>query len=547
MTDQRAPRSKRMLPPGLDGRLAFRSTKVSYPETRARRQSAPWPSTAMVHRVRFLPSGSLTEDQIDPTLVERLRAMLNVPRERFLPGAASLLEWPDPLYPFQKDGVLLLFQQRELLLADDMGLGKTVQAIAAMRALLRAGDIQRSLIVVPASLVYQWREALGTWGADLRVSTVRGSPAARSCQWAVDAHVHLTTYEAIRADFVPGRKTGPGRLWDLVVLDEAQRIKNRGMSISSVCKRIPRKRSWALTGTPLENKIDDLASILEFLQPNPEGHTPAPLAADLEMLEHHRTLQLRRRKIDVLTELPSKTVHRVPLELDGIQRATYERAEREGVVELRARGETVRITHILQLIMKLKQICNICPESGESVKLDDLSERAETLAAEGHRALVFSQFTDDLFGVRAIASRLAAYRPLTYTGAMTQIERQNTIDLFKNDDRYRLFIISLKAGGQGLNLQEASFVIHFDRWWNPAVERQAEDRSHRLGQQLPVTVYSYICVGTIEDRIEELLIQKQRLFDTLIDDVSLDLDKLLSGDELFGLFGLERPRVNRRV
>jgi SNF2 family DNA or RNA helicase len=195
--------------------------------------------------------------------------------------------------------------------------------------------------------------------------------------------------------------------------------------------------------------------------------------------------------------------------------------------------------------MKLKQICNICPESGESVKLDDLSERVQTLTAEGHRALVFSQFTDDLFGVRAIASRLAAYRPLTYTGAMTQAERQNMIALFKNDVRCRLFIISLKAGGLGLNLQDASYVVHFDRWWNPAVERQAEDRSHRLGQQLPVTVYSYICVGTIEDRIEEILVQKQRLFDTLIDNVSLDLDKLLSADELFGLFGLERPRVKR--
>jgi SNF2 family DNA or RNA helicase len=544
MSGQQLPRAQRIVP--SSGRPASRSVTVSSATARARRQVASWPLTAMVHSVRFVPNSPLTEDRVDSTLRERLRAILAVPRERFLPGTGSLLEWPGPLYPYQKDGVLLLVQRRELLLADDMGLGKTVQAIAAMRVLLRAGDIQRSLIVVPASLVYQWREALGTWGPDLRVSTVRGSPDVRSRQWAADAHVYLTTYEAIRGDLVSGCTTGPGRLWDLVVLDEAQRIKNRGTSISSVCKRIPRQRTWALTGTPLENAIDDLASVLEFLRPNLEGQVRPPLAADRAMLEHHRTLQLRRRKTDVLTELPPKTVHRVPLELDGVQRATYDRAEREGIVELRARGETVRITHILQLIMKLKQICNICPESGQSVKLDDLAERAETLTAEGHRALVFSQFTDDLFGGRAIAARLAAYRPLTYTGAMTQMERQNMIDMFKRDDRYRLFIISLKAGGQGLNLQDASYVVHFDRWWNPAVERQAEDRTHRLGQRLPVTVYSYICVGTIEDRIEELLIHKQQLFDTLIDGVSLDLDTLLSVDDLFGLFGLERPRVNRR-
>lgn len=546
MSELPVPRSQRILPPAIRRPARIGSVVVPSPMARARRLVASWPPTIAVHSVRFVQRGEVAEDRIDPLLRAHLGSVLALPRECYFPGPGSRLEWPGALFPYQERGVQFLVRWRELLLADDMGLGKTVQAIASLRILLRAGEIQRCLIVVPAGLVYQWREALGTWAPDLRVSTVRGSPEVRSRQWAVAAHVYLTTYEAIRGDLGIGRDTGPGRLWDLVVLDEAQRIKNRYAAVSSVCKRIPRQRSWALTGTPLENAIDELASVLEFLQPNPDGLVPTPLAADNQKLQRHRALQLRRRKIDVLTELPSKTVHRVPLELAGVQRATYDRAEQEGIVELRARGETVRITHILQLIMKLKQICNICPESGESVKLEDLSARAATLAAEGHRALVFSQFTDDMFGVQAIASRLAAHTPLTYTGAMTQAERQATIDLFKRDDRYRLFILSLKAGGQGLNLQEASYVVHFDRWWNPAVERQAEDRSHRLGQRLPVTVYSYICVGTIEDRIEELLIHKQQLFDTLVDGVSLDLGKLLTADELFGLFRLERPRVVRR-
>lgn len=484
--------------------------------------------------------GSVPEDRA--SLRERLRAVLAPPVVALLPRAGSILHWPASLHPFQLDGVRVLLAKPEVLLADDMGLGKTVQAIAALRILLHRGDVETALAVVPASLIHQWRHELTRWAPELRVSTVAGSREQRLFAWTVAAHVFLVTYETLRSDFSPHPGSGPRRrTWGIVLLDEAQKVKNRDADVSAVCKMLPRTRSWALTGTPLENSVDDLASILEFLQPNPRGEPARPLRFDASLVQRHEQVQLRRRKMDVLEELPPKTVNRVLLDLFGEQRRSYERAEEEGVLELRRRGETIQLTHVLQLITRLKQVCNFCPETGASAKLADLAGRLEVLAAEGHKVLVFSQYTDEIFGVRAIAHGIGAFKPLTYTGELTLQERSRRIDRFKSDPLHRALVLSLRAGGQGLNLQEASYVVHFDRWWNPATERQAEDRSHRLGQTVPVTVYTYTCAGTIEERIAQLLEEKQRLFDLVVDEVSMDLDRLLTAEDLFGLFGLRPP------
>src|SRR5581483_1895170 len=289
------------------------------------------------------------------------------------------------------------------------------------------------------------------------------------------------------------------------------------------------------------NREEDLASICEFLTPWAEGEPLLRLAPGAELRRRHASLQLRRKKEDVLADLPPKTTVEIALQLSPAQRASYERAEREGVMHLRGLGRTVRITHVLELIQRLKQIANFCPETGESAKLDDLSSRLEILSDEGHRALVFSQYVDEVHGARAIASRLATFNPLVYTGDLSSSERDRVIEAFRSDPEHRALVLSLRAGGQGLNLQEASYVFHFDRWWNPAVERQAEDRSHRLGQTSPVTVYKYLCEGTIEEKIDAVLRQKQALFDRLVDDVTIDLEKHLTQDELFALFGLEAP------
>ena len=442
--------------------------------------------------------------------------------------------------PFQEDGVKVLLESDRILLADDMGLGKTLQVIVALRVLFLGGEIESALVVAPASVLDQWRRELLKWAPDLTAMIVRGPAADRRWQWDTPVHVTLVSYDTLRSDFSDSPSSTVGRkTWDVVVSDEAQRIKNRN-STSDAVKGLKRRRSWALTGTPVENDEEELASIMEFVD-HVEGESPRRYSAGPVLRQRHRELQLRRRKEDVLADLPPKMVSKIPLELGPAQRRSYDRAEQEGIVHLRELGRDVRVQHVLELITRLKQICNAEPETGESAKFEEIRGRIETLAAGGNRALVFSQYRTSGFGVEAVAQALRDFRPLTFTGAQSPEERRDIIDRFRRDDEHKVLVVSLRAGGVGLNLQEASYVFHLDRWWNPAVERQAEDRSHRFGQTVPVHVFKYSCVNTIEERIDRILERKQELFDELVDDVSINLSSVLTARELFGLFGLEAP------
>jgi SNF2 family DNA or RNA helicase len=486
-------------------------------------------------------AGGEPPDDEGPSLAQRLAVLLQPPLESWL-AAAGVLDWPHPMHEYQRDGVRALLARRALLLADDMGLGKTVQALAALRILFHQRRAGSALLVVPAGLIPQWQRAAREWAPELRLATVHGAPADRAWQWQAPAHLYLTSYDTLRSDFTDNPASPPRRrVWGVVLLDEAQRIKNPDAEVSLVCKRLPRARAWALTGTPLENRLADLGSILEFLTPWRDGDPPPRAGTGLALLARHASLQLRRRKADVLPQLPPKRTVEVALRLGPAQRESYRRAEREGVVRLRGLGAAVQLSHVLELVTRLKQICNVCPATGESAKLADLEDRLETLTEEGHRALVFSQYVEEPFGVRALERALRRFAPVAYTGELSSAERDRAIATFAGEPDRRVLLLSLRAGGQGLNLQQASYVFHFDRWWNPAAERQAEDRAHRIGQESPVTVYKYLCTDTIEERIDAVLRSKQALFDEVVDDVSLDLERHLSPRELFGLFGLEPP------
>lgn len=428
------------------------------------------------------------------------------------------LRWPSPLRPFQVDGVSVLVQQEAVLLADDMGLGKTIQAAAAIRMLAFLGSLRAALVVAPASLLAQWQRELAAWAPELSTAVIRGTQAERLRLWRAEVAVRIVGYETFRGDTWPG-SPAVSRDWDLVVLDEASRIKNPYANVTAACRRVSALRRWALTGTPLENVPGDVTSILRFLAPD-----APPLATDTPGLIRARLqrVQVRRRKAEVLPELPPKHVIEVPIELTGAQQRTYERAERELIVELSRLGDRIHITTILELILRLKQICNADPVTGSSAKIDDLVWRVRQVVQAGHRALVFSQFTDSRYGVDRLARSLADLNPLCFTGALSLPERERVASQFSTDQEQPVMLLSLRAGGLGLNLQAASYVFHLDRWWNPAIEAQAEDRSHRLGQRWPVTVYRYLCTGTIEERIDELIRRKLGLFEEIVEPASLD-------------------------
>jgi SNF2 family DNA or RNA helicase len=469
-------------------------------------------------------------------LKDRLLAVLQPPLELSL-ARHGPLEWPGDLLDYQQVGIRVLLERDRLLLADQMGLGKTVQAVAAIRLLARRRRISTCLVVVPAAVFTYWLRELERWAPELRTCAIRGTAEARVQQWLMQAHVYVVSYETLRSDATLSRQ----RVWDILVLDEVQRIKNPESDLANVVKALSRRRAWALTGTPLENKLEDLASVLEVVTPRLPNEPPLQLTPGIHLRSTLAAVQLRRRKQDVLAQLPPKTFTELQLEMTPQQRRSYDRAEHEGVISLKGMGANLTIANILDLILRLKQLCNFEPVSGASAKLDDLEMRLQDIVENGERAVIFSQFTDDCYGAAAIAGRLDRFRPILYTGTMSIAERDAAVRQFYDDASRHIMVVSLRAGGLGLNLQAASYVFHFDRWWNPALEDQATDRTHRLGQHKPVTVYAYTLERSIEERIRDVLMAKRELFDQIVEGVGIGVQGFNRG-ELYRIVGVSPPQ-----
>jgi SNF2 family DNA or RNA helicase len=327
-----------------------------------------------------------------------------------------------------------------------------------------------------------------------------------------------------------------GRKYDLVVLDESQRIKNRTSTTAQVIRSIPRRRAWALTGTPIENSTDDLVNIFDFVAP---GHLNCEMKPS-RLRALAGDYLLRRRKEQVLSELPPKMCRDAAVELGPHQRESYRLAEEDGVLRLAEMGQSATIQHVFELILRLKQICNFDPASGESTKFERLCADLEELVASGQKAIIFSQWVDTL---QTLAEWLVEYKPAEFHGRIPSAQRERVLHRFRHDPDCPLLLISYGAGGVGLNLQFASYVFLFDRWWNPAVEDQAINRAHRIGATSPVTVTRLVTKGTIEERISEVLEHKRAIFDSVLsgDDHQPKQDLGLSRDEIFGLFNLRCP------
>jgi SNF2 family DNA or RNA helicase len=470
-------------------------------------------------------------------LEDRLRYLLQPSLESLM--VERSLVFPFPPFRFQFEGTAFLYPRHVAVLADEMGLGKSMQAITTIRLLLRCGEVRSVLVICPKPLVTNWQREFGQWAPEIPVQVVEGDPEKRAWQWHLpDVPVRLANYELVRSDQAVLHEydaNGRPRIqFDLVALDEAQRIKNRTGATAQVVCGIARSRRWALTGTPVENSPEDLVGIFEFL-------APGLLSADMKPRSMGRTIAdyvLRRTKDQVLEDLPPKMIHDVTLELTPEQQESYRLAEEEGVLHLNAMGPAITIQHVFELVLRLKQICNFDPATGVSAKLERLEADLEEVAASGRKAIVFSQWVETL---TRLSEHLRRFHPLEYHGRVPSARRDAVIQQFREDKRCHVILMSYGAGSVGLNLQFANYVFLFDRWWNPAVEDQAINRAHRIGAAGPVSVNRFLTLQTIEERIDRVLQEKRDLFDMIFSDTEPQRPLGLTQEEIFSLFDLRSP------
>lgn len=448
----------------------------------------------------------------------------------------NTIAFPSELYVFQVEGVQFLYNSTSALLGDEMGLGKSIQAIIAAKFLFRESSISSACILCPKAVLSDWEKKLWDWAPDFKVIKVGGTIEERDLQWRGKAHVYICTYETFRND----SERLPQILseFDLVIFDEIQKIKRHDAEISKAARKISSKYKWGLSGTPLENKIEDLINICETLQP--EIFTNVDKSDVQSIIAAYRPIFKRRKKEDVLKELPPKLTKEVWLDLLPAQRQKYNLAEQQGIVYLQNQGEQITLNHIFSLISTLKQICNYDPDTQESVKLDYLKEELEVLTEQGDKALVFSQYVTSTLD--KILPELSEYNPNIYKGSLSDLQRTNLVDDFQTNDSSKVMLISLKAANAGVTLTRANYVYHFDLWWNPAIQDQAAGRVHRIGQTKPVFERLLLAENTIERRIYDILIDKRKLFDQVVNSLSDDdvLQQTMTEDELYGLFGLKK-------
>ncbi len=531
---------------------------------------------ALVSDLLRLISARGAHDLVDTALVrllhtedEKLKRVVEGERHsRRLKGALKGLK--RKLYPYQREGVQRFLESGRLLLADDMGLGKTAQAIAACVVLWRHEQVRRGLVVVPASLKFQW---LREWRlfCDVPVEVVDGAPSQRQALYkGCDRGFLIVNYEQILRDIDQIRKLAP----DIVVLDEAQRIKNWATKTASYVKQMEPAYRLVLTGTPMENRLDELASIVEWVDPmalaptwrlgpyhtaTADGGHEVSGARNLDTLRTRLSRSmLRRLRADVLSQLPPRTDTTVPVELTPAQRDEHDALD-QPIARLLAAARRRPLSQeeflrLMQLLTQQRMICDglalyefaevwqgirdVRPSDSllatlSSPKLVELRELVRNLAVEqGRKIVVFSQWRHMLelahWAVRDVLSR-AKVKALFFTGQERPKRRtQNVVDF--HDDPQARILFATDAGGVGLNLQHAATCcINLDLPWNPAVLEQRIGRIYRLGQQHPIEVYNLVCENGIESRIAEIVGNKRALFVGLFDGSSDEVQFERSG------------------
>jgi superfamily II DNA or RNA helicase len=475
-----------------------------------------------------------------PWLAETLAALQGPEgRSRVDPGNALR----GTLRPYQKAGLqwLHLLAQLRLgsCLADDMGLGKTIQVLSLLLVLKNdSGTGRPSLLVVPASLLANWATEIARFAPSLRAIVAHPSMAPAE-NLHLDGSDDLAGVDLVITSYgylarAPWLATTP---WRLAILDEAQAIKNPAAKQTRLVKTLQAQARIALTGTPIENRLGDLWSIFDFINPGLLGsskqfstfvkglanrpHNPFGPLRDLV-----RPYILRRLKTDksIIADLPDKTEVNVFCPLSRKQAALYQQAVEDLARQLDDVDGMQRRGIVLAFLMRFKQICNHPSQwlgdggwaEEDSGKLARLRDIAEVVAARQEKALVFSQFKETTAPLASLLGSVFGRPGLVLTGETPVAKRSDLVRRFQEDESVPFFVLSVKAGGAGLNLTAASHVIHFDRWWNPAVENQATDRAFRIGQNKNVLVHKFICRGTVEDKIDQMIESKKQLAGDLL-------------------------------
>ncbi|MBD2363272.1 DEAD/DEAH box helicase [Anabaena minutissima FACHB-250] len=474
------------------------------------------------------------------------------------------------LRPYQERGAAwLAFLERWGLgacLADDMGLGKTVQFIAFLLHLKEQDVLEKpTLLVCPTSVLGNWEREVKKFAPTLKVLEYHGDkrPKGKTFQEAVKKHdLVITSYSLIHRDI----KSLQGVDWQIIVLDEAQNVKNSEAKQSQAIRQLEATFRIALTGTPVENRLQELWSILDFLNPGYLGNRqffqrrfamPIEKYGDAASLNQLRSLVqpfiLRRLKTDrdIIQDLPEKQEMTVFCGLTTEQAALYQQVVEVSLTEIDSAEGLQRRGMILGLLVKLKQICNHPAQylkeanlaQHNSAKLQRLEEMLEIALAEGDRALIFTQFAEWGKLLKPHLEKQLGREIFFLYGSTTKKQREEMIDRFQHDPQGPpIMILSLKAGGVGLNLTRANHVFHFDRWWNPAVENQATDRVFRIGQTRNVQVHKFVCTGTLEEKIHDMIESKKQLAEQVVGAGEQWLTEL-DTDQLRNLLILDRNAV----
>jgi SNF2 family DNA or RNA helicase len=491
-----------------------------------------------------------------------------------LEGRAPFMELPQPehlkgqLRPYQQRGFSWLAFLKQVglgaCLADDMGLGKTIQTLAMIQRDWDGGERRPVLLVCPTSVTGNWQKEASRFTPGLPVLLHHGISRHRGPAFQAEAARHalvISTYALLHRDHEALKEVN----WAGIILDEAQNIKNAETKQARAARSLQSAYRVTLTGTPVENNVGDLWSIMEFLNPGFLGSqsafrtrffVPIQVYGDPGASERLRRITgpfiLRRLKTDksIIADLPDKLEMKVFCNLTKEQASLYEAVARDAQEAIESAVGIERKGIVLATLMKLKQVCNHPVQflkdgsaiDGRSGKLARLAEMIEETLQVGDRSLIFTQFTEMGDILRRHLQESFGYEVLYLHGGVSKRHRDAMVERFSQSDGPRIFLLSLKAGGTGLNLTSANHVFHFDRWWNPAVENQATDRAFRIGQTRNVQVHKFVCAGTLEEKIDDMIERKKDIAGRVVGTGEGWLSEL-SNEELRSVFALREDAV----